>query len=122
MTARAPVDERCDCDVMHPLVFKAIAGLLVWVVIAAWAFVGGGYSFLALGVVTVFALGLILIPLSMWHIWHTHDDPARPRWPKESFRAWAAHDVDICQGRLKGSEAAITALLPVVAVALGMTA
>jgi hypothetical protein len=41
---------------------------------------------------------------------------------KESLRMWAAGELDTWQDRVKGTNAAVEMLLPVAAVAFGMTA
>ena len=42
--------------------------------------------------------------------------------PRPSFRSWASREFDTWQYRLKGGDAAAEALLPIAAIAFGMTA
>jgi len=86
-------------------------------ILSAWGFFGPGYSGLALAVVSAFIFIAVAIPVILWWIWRHHTtDPDQP----ESFAAWQERDFEICEGRLKGADAALQVLLPIAAVSLGM--
>ncbi len=105
---------------LHPLVYKGTVALLLWMVLAAWGFLGlRGYSALALTVVTILAAIAIILPLSLWHLGHhTHPDRAARR----SLGEWLEADLEIWQGRLPAKLALVNILTIPAAAALGMTA
>ena len=107
-------------DRLHPWIYRAIVGLALSLVLSVWGFFGPGYTKLALTVVSLFFVIAVAIPTILWRIWRNYAGREAASAEPESFRAWQAHDLSIDQGRLKGTEAAIQVLLPIVAVALGM--
>jgi hypothetical protein len=100
---------------LHPLVFKLILALTALLVIASWAFVGAGYGAFSFVVVAAFAVITVGLTLSLYRIW-SH----RPHGPAGKFHDWAHGEMEVWQGRLKASDAAIMTLLPIAAVAIGM--
>ncbi len=58
----------------------------------------------------------------MWWLWWKNRRRDVNQEEQESLRAWAAGDLDTWQDRVKGRNAAIEMLLPIAAVAFGMTA
>ena len=105
---------------LHPLVYESIVGLALWFVLAAWMLFGGGdYMGLLLAVVTGFFLIVLAIPLLLWITWRRHRDATVV--DNDSFRHWASGDFAIWQGRLSGTEAAVQVILPIAAVAIGLT-
>jgi hypothetical protein len=123
-------------DRLHPAVHLAAAGLLIWFVMAAWVLFGGaGYIGLALTMVSVLVFMAIAIP---WALWRTsvraaqraaaageatesteaadaaHATEPLGTWLRGRFATWTDEE----RGRL----AAIEILLPLAAVAFGMTA
>jgi hypothetical protein len=105
---------------LHPLVYAAAAGCLMWFVLFAWIFFGGtGYADFALVVVSGFFLMAMAIPFALWLVHRKYEGDAE-RVP--SLREWAAGDFEIWQGRRRAAEAAIEILLPLAAAAVGMTA
>jgi hypothetical protein len=113
--------KRPNSDYLHPLVYKALVGLALWYVLAIWLGFGGyGYTDYLLVVVTGLFFFSVLLPAALWRIWRSHHDPHSST--RQSFRNWAAGDFNIWQDRTTGATAAIEILLPIAAVALGMTA
>src|SRR5262245_28686916 len=54
-------------DELHPLVYRAMIGLTVWLVLSVWAlFSRGAYEGLTLSVITLFFLVLVGIPVILW--------------------------------------------------------
>jgi hypothetical protein len=100
---------------LHPLVFKLILALTALLVIASWAFVGGGYGAFSFVVVTAFAVITVGLTLALYRIWSHHPHGRAPR-----FSDWAHGEMELWQGRTKASSAATIALLPIAAVAIGM--
>jgi hypothetical protein len=103
---------------VHPLVYAGMVGLALWFAVSAWGFASDGYTDYLLVVVS----GLVALAVALLLILSRVDQPAdaRPN-RRNSFRAWARGDLDTWQDRLKGSNAAIEILLPLAAVAVGMT-
>ena len=109
-------------DELHPLVYKTIIGLTIWLVLSIWAlFDRGTYIGLVLGIITLFFVIVTAIPLVLWQAWRrvaaangTHRDV-------DAFRDWASHEFVTLTERLSGKQAAIQILLPLAAVAFGMT-
>ncbi|MFZ5789091.1 MAG: hypothetical protein ACOY3L_00180 [Pseudomonadota bacterium] len=115
-------------DRLHPLIYKVIVGLALWTILAAWGFFGDrGYTGLALAVVTGFFMIAMALPSLLWRTWRNNRasvSPAQGGAPDavRSFRDWLFGDVETWQGRLEGWDAAVAVLLPIAAVAIGMTA
>jgi hypothetical protein len=105
----------------------AAAGLLIWFVIAAWLFFGGsGYIELALAMISVLVFMAMAIPLALWRAHLTAQRAAGLS--RTTEQASATLDKWLC-GRFatwtdqeRGSTAAIEILLPLAAVAFGITA
>jgi hypothetical protein len=87
-----------------------------------WGFSGNEHTGLALTVVSVFVFVAVTIPVLLWRIWRKDTDrrPCPPSQPVP-FASWRARDLEICDGRVKGTQALVQVLLPIAAVALGMT-
>lgn len=111
-------------DHVHPRIYMAAAGLLVWFVIAAWLLFGGSdYIELALAMISVLVFMTIAIPLALWRTHLTAQRSSRTteqgsetldKWLRGQFATWTDQE--------KGSTAAIEILLPQAAVAFGITA
>jgi hypothetical protein len=104
---------------LHPLIYQAIVGLTLWLVVSVWVFFGGDYNELTFAVVSVFFLIVMAIPYLLWRVWRRDSGTTQDH---ESFREWVAGDFETWQGRQKSSNAAVEILLPIIAVAFGMTA
>ena len=110
-------------DRLHPTVYAALAGLAVWLVVAAWVFFSrGGYIDLDLGIVSVLVFMLIGIPSALLLIWRTFNPSDPDRVGSGKFRDWISGDFDMRQGRRTSMSAAIEILLPMMAAVLGITA
>ena len=107
-------------DGLHPMVYAGILMLVLWFVFSIWAFGDSGYAEFLLAVVSGFFLMAAAIPFAIWRMWRKHS--GAPADEGEPLRDWALHEFDIEPGRMKGKEAAVEALLPIAAVAFGMTA
>ena len=110
-------------DHLHPLVYKAAVGLALWFVLAAWLlFRGGDYLELLLIMVSVLMLIAVAIPTVIWLSWRKAQGPAANKNAGEDFGEWLSGDFETWQGRVSAREAAIQVLLPLAAVAFGLTA
>ena len=88
---------------------------------SAWKFVGNPYAGYLIAVVIAFVGLALLLPYLLWRQWHRHSVNADTD-TKETFGDWASGEFLIWQDRVKGSDAAIQVLLPIMAVAFGMAA
>ena len=109
-------------DQLHPLVYKAVAGLVFCFVTSAWMFFDrqGDIAEL-LGFASLLLFIAVLLPSVLWRVWR-RERRAEADDGSPLFRHWASGNFEVWQGQLKGTHAAIDALLPLVAVAGGMVA
>jgi hypothetical protein len=122
MTDPAHGHSRPIHDALHPLLYKAMIGLTIWLVLSIWVLFGGaGYAGLTFAMITLFFMVIIGIPLSLWLSWRHNADPNDTRAPGEAFRGWTADEFATWTGRVSGLEAAMQILLPLAAVSIGMT-
>jgi hypothetical protein len=109
---------------LHPAVYVIAVGLVVLFTVAAWSFFDRRHDTeLPLTMVSVLFLMAVLVPLALWSTWRRN----RPRTTTEdekplSFKEWALGDFAVWQSQLRASHAAIDMLLPLAAVAFGLTA
>jgi hypothetical protein len=110
-------------DRLHPIVYATVIGLALWLVLSVWGFAADGPTDYLLVIVSGFIFIFAMIPLTLWRMSARH-----PKTPPETderpqtFREWAAGEFDTWQDHVKGANAAIEVLLPIAAVAFGMTA
>jgi hypothetical protein len=124
MSDRSLPHDRPTSGRFHPHVYRLLAGLAAWFVLSAWCFAGGGQTDLALTAVTgLFVVSVGIPSLLALARRHHPPDPSTDRADKTGrFDQWAARDVDLQTGPVKGKLAAIETALPIAAVAFGMTA
>jgi hypothetical protein len=97
-----------------------IVGLAVWLIFSVWGFFGTGYTGLALTVVSLFITIVVGLQLLLALI-------GRRRFPRDSdaeamsLTEWLSRQFAVHTGQIKGLVAAIEILMPLVAVAFGMT-
>jgi hypothetical protein len=97
-----------------------IVGLAVWLVASVWGFAGSRYAGLALTVVSLFIGLVVTLPLLLGLIAHRHrarGDHAEA----DTLGDWLGRDFEDHTGRMSGVDAAIQIILPLAAVAIGMT-
>jgi hypothetical protein len=115
---------------LHPAVPVAAVVLLIWFVTAAWLLFGGsGYIELALTMISVLVFMVIAIPAVLWRVKernsHTDSiDSNRSHTPGETqpLGLWLQGEFTTYSGREKRSAAIVEMLLPIAAVAFGITA
>ena len=122
MTKRAVRRNSPARDYVHPVVYMAVIGLALWFVLSAWGFATDGYTDYLLVVVSGFIFTVLLLTSALWWQWWKNRRRDADQEEHESLRAWAAGDLDTWQDRVRGRNAAIEMLLPIAAVAFGMTA
>jgi hypothetical protein len=102
----------------HSGVYKIMAGLAVWFVLAAWVFAGGGATDLVLTVVSIFVVVALVVPLLLGlthRARHGRDEHG------SQFADWVSREVHILTGPLTGLSATIETMIPIAAVAVGMS-
>jgi hypothetical protein len=109
-------------DHVHPFVYMALVGLALWFVLSVWEFADDGYADYLLVVVSGFIFVVVGLTGTLWWQWWKNRRADKSREDQESLRTWAAGELDTWQDRVKGVNAAIEMLLPIAAVAIGMTA
>lgn len=108
-------------DALHPLVYRTIIALTMWLVLSIWVFFGNGaYVGLTSAMITVFFVIIVGIPLLIWKTWQHNAPPAETRLDEEPFDAWKEEDFATRTGHLTGRSAAMQILLPIAAVSIGM--
>jgi hypothetical protein len=136
MNEQTPHD-RARVDALHPIIYATIVALTVWFVISVWVLFGDqSYTTVTDVMVTFLFTMAIGIPTTIWLTWRHHPE-ARPEVRSEnvtepnpieqgdmlrSFHRWASGEFSTWSGGQKAWQATIEVLLPIVAVAFGMTA
>lgn len=103
---------------LHPVVYKTLAGSVVWTVGALFAlFSDNSETRLQLAVVAVFAAAFVGVPLWLMRISKVEPDPRHL-----PFGEWVNTRFEIAGGSVKAGEAALLVLLAPLSCALGLTA
>lgn len=106
---------------LHPCVNIAIIGLVLMFVAAVWIFFDSDrYGAWLDVVVTGLFVIAIAIPTLCWLTWRRNTEGARDE-SHPRFRDWAGSEFDTWTGPVKGSNATAEVLLPIAAVAVGIT-
>lgn len=122
-----PQSPQVISDRLHPRVHAAAAALLIWFVVAAWLLFGAaGYLELALVMISVLVFMAIAIP----SVLRRANVAAQRRYPSsntteeapQSLGTWLRGQFVTWTDQEKGSTAALENLLPLAAVAFGITA
>jgi hypothetical protein len=122
MNSSSDPDNPRATDQLHPFIYRALAGLAVWLVVAAWLlFSRGGYTELDLGMISVLVCILIAIPFVLWSIGRTARPVDAAPEGVRSFRDWISGNLDTSQGRRTSISASVEILLPIAAAAVGIT-
>jgi hypothetical protein len=110
-------------DQLHPTIYKAAIGLIVWFAVSAWVFFDRrGDIGLLLAFVTLLLLVAILLPVMLSLAWRRHRLQHDQDERQLRLRDWLAGDFAVWGSKLRAAHAAIDMLLPLAAVAFGLTA
>ena len=110
-------------DQLHPRVYAGAIGLVAWFALAAWILFDRQDDIgLLLGMASVLLFVAVLVPLALALLWRRYHSPDRSDPQDISFRDWRAGDFAVWGSRLRATDAAIDLLLPLAAVAFGLTA
>jgi Na+/glutamate symporter len=109
-------------DELHPRIYSAVVGLTIWLVLSVWLlFSRGSYEGLTLAVITLFFTVLVGIPILLWLTWRHNAAPHEQSDGSPPFDEWSSKTFETWTGDLSGRHALIQILLPIAAVAIGMT-
>jgi len=123
MTRELAHHNRPVFDQLHPNVYKAAVGLIALFVLAAWILFDRQNDIgLPLAMVSVLLLVAVLLPWSLSLVWQKYETAHRRHPEKISYRDWKIGDFAVWGSKLRGTHAAIDMLLPLAAVAFGLTA
>jgi hypothetical protein len=123
-----PVDHNKPVfDQIHPRIYAIAVGLVAWFALAAWVLFDHSFGrpsevSLQLAMMSVLFLVAILLPWALSRIWTRYRMPYDEHSSNAAFREWRLGDFSVWGARIKGSHAAIDVLLPLAAVAFGLTA
>lgn len=109
----------------HPVIYKAMAGLVLWFTASAWLFFGSApHMGLILAIVATLFIMAIGIPFMLWRVGERarSSETRSADQPAEPFAAWIASEFATWTGHQGSVTAAIEILLPIAAVAIGITA
>ena len=112
---RLPTHE--TTSLLHPRAYALMIGLAGWFVLSIWIFSGVDTTDYLLSIVSGFIFMAVALPSILSRQRSRNGDGEPP-----SFRTWRSLDFDTWTGRLNGAHAATEILLPIAAVAFGMTA
>lgn len=93
---------------LHPVVYRVLAGCVVWTVAALWLmFSGNSETNFQIAAVTFFGAAFILIPFSMSRIAGAAKAPAR----YQPFSEWRHNRFETASGTMSAGNAAFLVLL-----------
>jgi len=108
---------------LHPKIYGAAVGLIAWFTLMAWVLFDrssdAGESLMFVGVLFLVA---VLLPWTMSLVWKKYEMPHEWQQQSTSLRDWRAGDFEVWGAKLRGADAAIDVLLPLMAVSFGLTA
>jgi hypothetical protein len=112
---------------IHPWIYAIAVGLVAWFALSAWALFDHGFGrpnevSLSLTMVSVLFLIAVVLPWTLSLVWRRYRMPYERHSSSTSIRDWSLCDFPVWGGKIKGSHAAIDVLLPLAAVAFGLTA
>jgi small-conductance mechanosensitive channel len=122
MTAHLPIRDNRPNDELHPLIYQSLIGLTIWFVLSVWAlFSRGAYEGVTLSVITLFFLILVGIFVLLWLTWRRNINPNEQHTYSPRFDDWISRPFVTWTGGISGGEAVVQILLPIAAVAFGIT-
>ncbi len=108
---------------LHPAIYMALVGLTLWLGLAIWGFGYDGQTDYLLAIVSGFLFIAVAIPSTLALMVHRQkNSDERKSSGEASFQEWMTGNFDTWQDRVKGRNAAVEVLLPMAAIAIGMTA
>jgi len=109
-------------DHLHSNVYATAIGLVAWFALAAWLLFDRESDIeLPLIMVSVLLFVAVALPWSMSLVWKRHRTPDQRHFDRTSFHDWRIGDFAVWGSKLRSTDAAIDMLLPLAAVAFGLT-
>jgi hypothetical protein len=109
-------------DQFHSSVYATAIGLVVWFALAAWILFDRQNDIgLPLAMVSVLLLVAVLLPWSLFLVWKRYRMPHQRHPGRTSFHDWRTGDFAVWGSKIRATHAAIDMLLPLAAVAFGLT-
>jgi hypothetical protein len=105
---------------IHPAIYVAIAGLAFVFIACAGTFAAHNDSYYLIAIACGFIVAAIALPYQLWRVRRHGHDPRDVSLSHRTLWGWLNADLDIWQGRIRGSDAAAAILLPIVAVVIGL--
>ena len=118
---RQPASQRV-VSALHPAIYMTLVGLTVWLVLAIWGFGYDGQTDYLLAIVSGFLFIAVAIPSVLALMVYRQSSDERKRSGEATLREWMTGNFETWQDRVKGRNAAVEVLLPMAAIAIGMTA
>lgn len=114
-------------DRIHPRIYAIAVGLVAWFALAAWILFDHGLGqrgevSLPLAMMSFLFLMAVLLPWTLSRVWVRHRMREEGEPSDAGLRDWGLRDFSVWGAKIKGSHAAIDVLLPLAAVAFGLTA
>ena len=123
MNEETAQNKRSLSDRLHPTVYTTMALLALWLVLSVWGFAGEGYTDWLLVVVSGFIFIVVALQFVLSRVGRGGAPAGQSKIVENgAFREWISGEFETWQDRVKGRNAAIEVLLPIAAVAFGMTA
>jgi hypothetical protein len=108
---------------LHPAIYIALVGLTLWLGLVIWGFGYDGQTDYLLAIVSGFLFIAVAIPSTLALMVHRQKSSDEQNSSGEaSFKEWMTGNFDTWQDRVRGRNAAVEVLLPMAAIAIGMTA
>jgi hypothetical protein len=109
-------------DQLHPKIYAIAVGLIAWFALMAWVLFDRSSDVrLPLMFVTVLFAVAIVLPWTLSLVWKRSHRQEEADSRSTSLREWSEGDFVVWGARLRGRDAAIDALLPLIAVSFGLT-
>jgi hypothetical protein len=106
----------------HPRIYTIATGLVAWFVLMAWNFATGGLVDYLLIVVSGFIFVATTLTLILFSVGGNKNNGTTPgNVGDPPLRDWVGWNYETRTGQVRGAQAAVEILLPIVAAAVGMT-
>src|SRR5262249_10184544 len=105
---------------IHPAIYGVIAGLALLFIACAGTFAAHNDSYYVIAIACVFILAAIGLPYQLWRVRRHGHDRRDTSLSHRTLWGWLDADLDIWETRVRGRDAAVAILLPIVAVSVGL--
>ena len=105
---------------IHPAIYVAIAGLALLFIACAGTFATHNDSYYVIAIACGFIAAAVGLPYQLWRVRSHGHDPRNMSLSHRTLWGWLNADLDVWETRIKGRDAAVAILLPIVAVSVGL--